>query len=132
MKTPNHASGKESTRTRGTRGERMAEAYLVKKGYTILERNYRDTLSRSEIDLIARHRDQIVFIEVKSGMQRHFGAPESWVHARKQQRIARAAQRYLQDRRMTEMTCRFDVVGILLDETPPHIVHIEQAFWSVF
>lgn len=123
---------RESTRARGARGEDLAEQYLVGKGYTVLDRNYRDSISRSEIDLIVRHGSRIVFVEVKSCTQRQFGAPESWVNPRKQGRIARAAQKYLQERRLYDAECQFDVIGISLDRNPPQITHIEQAFWSVF
>ena len=120
----------ESTRDRGTRGEMIAVRHLRQNGYTILIKNFRDTISRGEIDIIARYGEEIVFVEVKSGRGKQFGPPETWVHTRKQQRIARAAQRYLQDHQLFDVPCRFDVIGIMLDRTPPHITHIEQAFWS--
>lgn len=120
----------ESTRDRGTRGEMIAVRHLRQNGYTILIKNFRDTISRGEIDIIARYGEEIVFVEVKSGRGKQFGPPETWVHTRKQQRIARAAQRYLQDHQLFDVPCRFDVIGIMLDQTPPHITHIEQAFWS--
>ena len=120
----------ESTRDRGTRGEMIAVRHLRQNGYTILIKNFRDTISRGEIDIIARYGEEIVFVEVKSGRGKQFGPPETWVHTRKQQRIARAAQRYLQDHQLFDAPCRFDVIGIMLDQTPPHITHIEQAFWS--
>ncbi len=120
----------ESTRDRGTRGEMLAVRHLRQNGYTILIKNFRDTISRGEIDIIARYGEEIVFVEVKSGCGKQFGPPETWVHPRKQQRIARAAQRFLQDHQLFDSPCRFDVIRIMLDQTPPHITHIEQAFWS--
>lgn len=120
----------ESTRDRGTRGEAIAARHLLQNGYIILIKNFRDTISRGEIDIIARDGEEIVFVEVKAGHGKQFGPPENWVHPRKQQRIARAAQRYLQDHQLFDTSCRFDVIGIMLDQTPPQITHIEQAFWS--
>ena len=120
-----------STRSRGARGEELAARYLIEKGFILLDRNYRDNLSRGEIDLIARIGTCLVFIEVKAGRGSAFGPPESWVAARKQMRIARAANRYLQDHLLQDAECRFDVIGIHMDRKPPEVVHIEQAFWSV-
>ena len=122
----------ESTRDRGTRGEDIAARHLLQNGYTILIKNFRDTISRGEIDIIARRGEDIVFVEVKAGCGKQFGPPASWVNPRKQQRIACAAQRYLQDHQLFDSPCRFDVIGILLDQSPPHITHIEQAFWSEY
>ena len=120
----------ESTRDRGTRSEMSAVRHLRQNGYTILIKNFRYTISRGEIDIIARYGEEIVFVEVKSRLGKQFGPPETWVHLRKQQRIARAAQRYLQDHQLFDVPCRFDVIGIMLDRSPPHITHIEQAFWN--
>lgn len=120
----------ESTHTRGSRGESIAEAFLRRKGHVILARNYRDSVSRYEIDIVTRDGEELVFVEVKAGTGRRFGDPQSWVDARKQQHVARAARRFLQERDWHESPCRFDVVGIDLSGNPPRITHIERAFWS--
>lgn len=120
----------ESTHTRGSRGESIAETFLRGKGHAVLARNYRDPVSRCEIDLVTRDGDELVFVEVKSGTGRRFGDPQSWVDARKQRHIARAARRFLQERSWHETPCRFDVVGIDLSRNPPGVTHLEQAFWS--
>ena len=120
----------ESTHTRGSRGESIAEAFLRRKGHVILARNFRDSLSRCEIDIISRDGDELVFVEVKAGTGRRFGEPHTWVRGRKQQHIARAARRFLQDRNWHEVPCRFDVIGIDLSRNPPRVTHIERAFWS--
>ncbi len=120
----------ESTHTRGSRGESVAEVFLSRKGHAILARNYRDSLSRCEIDLITRDGEELVFVEVKSAAGRRFGDPHAWVDARKQRHIARAARRFLQERDWHGFPCRFDVIGIDLSQDPPRITHIERAFWS--
>ena len=120
----------ESTHTRGSRGESIALAFLRRKGHVILDRNYRDSLSRCEIDIISRDGDELVFVEVKAGTGQRFGEPQSWVRGRKQQHISRAARRFLQDRNWHEVPCRFDVIGIDLSRNPPGVTHIERAFWS--
>ena len=120
----------ESTHTRGSRGESIAEAFLRGKGHAVLARNFRDAVSRCEIDLITRDGDELVFVEVKAGTGRRFGEPQSWVDGRKQQHIARAARRFLQERSWHEKPCRFDVIGIDLSRNPPGVTHLEHAFWS--
>ena len=67
----------ESTRDRGTRGEMIAVRHLRQNGYTILIKNFRYTISRGEIDIIARYGEEIVFVEVKSGRGKQFGPPET-------------------------------------------------------
>lgn len=120
----------ESTHTRGSRGESIAEAYLRRKGHAVLARNFRDPVSRCEIDLVTRDGDELVFVEVKAGTGRRFGDPQSWVDGRKQRHIVRAARRFLQERSWHETPCRFDVVGIDLSRNPPGVTHLEHAFWS--
>ena len=120
----------ESTHTRGSRGESIAEAYLRRKGHAVLARNFRDPVSRCEIDLVTRDGDELVFVEVKAGTGRRFGDPQSWVDGRKQRHIVRAARRFLQERSWHETPCRFDVVGIDLSRNPPRVTHLEHAFWS--
>lgn len=114
----------------GLRGESIAEAFLCRKGHAVLARNYRDAVSRCEIDLITRDGDELVFVEVKAGTGRWFGDPQSRVDARKQRQIARAARRFLQERSWHETPCRFDVIGIDLSRNPPGVTHLEHAFWS--
>lgn len=120
----------EPTRTRGNRGEAIAARYLRSKGYAIVTKNYRDEHSRTEIDLIARHRDCLVFVEVKAGACERYGPPETWVDIRKQQRVMRAAAGYMQRHGLQDAACRFDVIGISFDHTPPQVTHIENAFWE--
>lgn len=97
--------------TRGTAAERQAEAWLQQQGLRPIERNYRCRVG--EIDLIMRHGEQLVFVEVKFRRQSRFGAAVEMVDARKQQKLRRAAQFYLQSRKLTEQaSCRFDVVGV--------------------
>ena len=122
----------EPARTRGMRGESLAAQFLADKGYRIIERNYRDRISRGEIDLIARDRHFLVFIEVKAGQRHAFGPPETWVDIRKQRRVIRTATRYIQEHNLHEAVCRFDVIGITFEMGQPRIIHIENAFWGEF
>ncbi len=96
----------------GTRTERIAAWRLFWRGYRFLERNW--TCSRGEVDLIARHRGKLVFIEVKSrtGDGRR---PEDQVGYAKQRRLCRLADRYRREKQLWHLGVRFDVVAIVLD-----------------
>lgn len=110
----------------GDYGERLAENYLQKKGYTIVEKNF--WCRYGEIDLIARIKDYLAFIEVKLSSQEDFIAPCYKIHKDKQEKIKRAAQYYLNFRNLN-FDLRFDVVLINDQEAKPEINLIKDAFW---
>jgi putative endonuclease len=94
----------------GQEGEDRAARFLSKQGYKILERNYR---TRSgEIDLIALHQGEVVFVEVKTRTSNAFGAPELAVTPQKQRRMIKAALGYIKHKKLHQVPCRFDVVAI--------------------
>lgn len=98
-------------RETGSRYETYAAAYLERKGYRILERNFRSRAG--EIDLIGRDGRYLAFVEVKYRKDGQSGHPEEAVDARKQNRIFRAAQSYLSWKRYPADTpCRFDVLAV--------------------
>ncbi|HYA48581.1 MAG TPA: YraN family protein [Burkholderiales bacterium] len=116
-----------TTRTVGRTGEKIALAYLRRKGYKILETGFR--FLRGEIDIIARDGATLVFIEVKMRTGLRFGRPEESVTAAKQQQIRKVAEGYLLKHRLVDTACRFDVVAISPDERGGHAVeHFEDAF----
>jgi putative endonuclease len=94
----------------GREGEDVAAAFLRKRGYRILERNY--STRSGEIDLIALHRATVVFVEVKTRTSDAYGAPELAVNVRKQQRMVKAALAYIKYKKLHQVPCRFDVVAI--------------------
>ncbi|MGH7905414.1 MAG: YraN family protein [Candidatus Binataceae bacterium] len=110
----------------GRRGERMAERHLRSRGYQILERNFR--AAGAEIDIVASERGTLVFIEVKARRAFSSGAPQEAVDGRKQTRIRRAAEIYLDRHRAGERPVRFDVVAISWDKRPPKIELLRDAF----
>ncbi len=112
--------------TYGKAGEIIAVNYLKKKGYLILVTNYTNTLG--EIDIIAKDKDYIVFVEVKTRMSRAFGDPMEAVDERKQLKIMQTATMYLKSKRLLETPCRYDVIAILGDISNPEIRHIQNAF----
>jgi putative endonuclease len=94
----------------GRQGEDRAALYLAGKGYRILERNY--STRSGEIDLIALHEGEVVFVEVKTRTSDAYGAPELAVNARKQSRMIKAALSYIRYKKLHQVPCRFDVVAI--------------------
>jgi putative endonuclease len=116
----------QGLRGRGQEWERLAETYLKKAGYRILDRNVRTKVG--EIDLVAEENGVLCFIEVKGRRGTGFGLPEEAVDAEKQRRIFRAAEAYLQRRHLADRRCRFDVVAILQDETSSTVAIHREAF----
>jgi len=110
----------------GLLGEDLACDALAQRGYVVIERRYR---TRSgELDIIARHGDYLVFVEVKARQSGSFGDPEESVTLQKQQRMVWMATDYLTRHGLLEVACRFDVVGINTETAPPTITVIEDAF----
>ena len=105
----------------------MAARYLRKKGYRILEMNFRS--SRGEIDIIARLGKILVFTEVKTRKTEFLESPLAAVTMKKQRQISMVAQEYLNSNDLFDNEARFDVIAIdLKDASQPHIQHIENAF----
>jgi putative endonuclease len=103
------AGKKTEKQVTGQNGEDEALTYLQRQGLALVDRNVR--CKTGEIDLIMRHGETLVFVEVrKRADKRHGGAAASVTYA-KQMKLIRAAQFYLQRFRMPP-PCRFDVVAI--------------------
>ena len=115
-----------NNRATGDLGEEIASRYLTRRGYAIVERNYRTR--RGELDLIARRGDTLVFVEVKLRRGTAYGDPLEAVAPRKRHAIRLMAEEYLSERDPNFQNLRFDVVGILLRGGRPEISHVEDAF----
>lgn len=100
-------SGKRSY---GDLGEDYAVKLLKKKGYTIIERNFRTKFG--EIDIITREGEYLVFIEVKTRWSKKFGLPEEAVTFWKLAKIRRVAQYYLITHPNLPQKARIEVVAI--------------------
>ncbi|MFH1066926.1 MAG: YraN family protein [bacterium] len=102
----------------GVYGERVAEAFLRRKGYKILARNYETKWG--EIDLVCRHQKVLVFVEVKARDEKTLDRPSRAVDASKRRRLMRTAYAYLAELPERDMPTRFDVVEVYLcaGETP--------------
>jgi len=94
----------------GKRGEDAAAEFLCSHGYRILARNYR--VACGELDIVARQRETLVFVEVKTRRGDRCGTPGQSVTWRKQQKIIRTAQWYLQEHHLDQVPCRFDVIEV--------------------
>jgi putative endonuclease len=110
----------------GKYGEDLACHALEARDYVIVERRYRTT--HGEIDIVARHGEYLVFVEVKARQDGNFGDPEEAVTLLKQQRIVWMATDYLARHGLLNVACRFDVVGVNTNSEPPGITLIEDAF----
>ena len=106
----------------GAAGEQAARDYLVGKGAAILEMNWRRPTG--EIDIIARMKRTILFVEVKRRSGLRYGRPAEAVNPAKQAHILRTAALYLQENDLMDAPVRFDVIEVL----PGEIRHIENAF----
>lgn len=102
-------------RETGKIGEQLAQNFLKKKGYRILETNCR--CGRDEIDIVARQKDHLVFVEVRSKSNLDYGAPEESLTVNKMQHMERAAERYLQAHNYESELWRVDLVSIELDNS---------------
>jgi putative endonuclease len=109
-------------------GEDIAARYLQSQGYAILERNYRTDIG--EIDIIARHGKDLVFVEVKSRTPSEAFAPSESVTQAKRAKLVKLAQIYVARRTRKDERCRFDVVEVTLSETgdPLNVRLIPGAF----
>ena len=98
--------------TKGAWGEECAAAYLRRRGYRILARNY--SCRFGEIDLIAEKDGVLLFVEVKLRTNLQYGAPREYVTVKKQEKLRAAALLYLSEREL-DVPARFDVAEVYTD-----------------
>ncbi len=117
----------KTTKEIGDYGENIATDFLVEKGYSILERNYR--YGRAEVDIIAQIDSTIVFVEVKLRNRIDFGSPEDAVSIKKQKLMVTAANQFLADMDH-EGPLRFDIISIVSADLESYAIkHFEDAFF---
>ena len=104
----------------GRKYEAVACAFLKEKGYKILRQNYANKLG--EIDIICKHNETIVFVEVKYRTSNKFGRPIEAITYSKLKKIRLTATAFLKENGWLNKNCRFDAIEILNDE----IRHIEN------
>ena len=107
----------------------LASRYLLDKGFAVLHYNWR--CGHKEIDLIARDRDTLVFVEVKSRRDESYGNAHDAVTQQKIQRLISAAEVYV-TRYKIDAPYRFDIVTVVGTCDPYKIEHIKDAFYATW
>jgi putative endonuclease len=110
----------------GRKGEEKALRFLKKRGYRIIEQNY--VCKMGEMDIIAKEKDTLVFIEVKTRTSMAFGPPQLAVTQFKQRQLSKVALHFLKEKKLEDINARFDVVAILLPPEREEIELIRDAF----
>lgn len=115
-----------STRAaKGQQAERAACDYLLAQGLTLVEKNYR--CRRGEIDLVMRHRDTLVFVEVRYRKNHDFGGAGESITRKKQEKIQTTALHYMQKLK-PDINARFDVIAITGSGKQQQFEWIQNAF----
>ena len=112
--------------TLGREGEQIACELLLKKGYTILHRNFR--FRKAEIDIIAFRDDKVVFVEVKSRTSKWIENLAELVSPKQRKLLVLAADHYL-DSKAISYEARFDIITLFKDGNGLEIEHLEDAFY---
>ena len=111
----------------GKIGEQLAAAYLSKKGYAILERNY--FFDKAEIDIIAqKDSDTLVIVEVKTRNSNYFGDPQDFVKPAKIKLLVKAANEYVISNDL-DLEVRFDIIAIIKNNKEEKLEHYRDAFY---
>ncbi|MBD5306683.1 MAG: YraN family protein [Bacteroides sp.] len=123
-KTP--ASSKVNAEKRGHIAEDVAATYLLQQGYLIRERNWKNSKGKNEVDIIAQHGDEIIFVEVKCRTGEG-DDPVAAVNARKMMKMTKAADSYLRSLPQ-KLFYRFDIIAFHGNPVPENIQHFRDAF----
>ena len=111
-------------RKTGIIGEKVACDYLKNKGYTIIERNFRCKMG--EIDIIAKDKKELVFIEVKTRTSDIYGKPVEAVNTQKQKHLLNTIKYYLYSKHLENEFVRIDVIEVYFNNDTYKINHIKQ------
>jgi putative endonuclease len=115
-----------ATQAFGEIGERVAERWLRRKGWRIVQRRFRN--GHRDIDLVAEREGLIAFVEVKARKGAEFGLPVEAVNWRKQRELSRSAHVWIERHGRPEDSYRFDVIGVLVEGAMVRVRHVENAF----
>ena len=115
------------TKSLGNAGEDAAAAYLKAQGFALLERNYQTR--QGEIDIIAKEKDFIVFVEVKTRTKKGVGVdPKIQMTQKKRMQVRKMGEVYLMQHPEVRLQPRFDFLGISFEGNKPLIEHLRNAF----
>jgi len=111
----------------GQEGEKLANQFLRKNGYRILDERFRTQFG--ELDIVARKARVIAFVEVRSVSGEMGYLPEESINRRKIDRLTKCAMAWIQKKRIKNIQFRFDVITVdLTDEDEPVLNHFPAAF----
>lgn len=110
----------------GKKGEQLAIDLLLKNNYEILERNFR--FQKAEVDIIARKKDILAVIEVKTRSTSYFGDPQDFVKPKQIQRLVMAVNEYVTVNNL-DVEVRFDIISIIKNGGGFNMEHLENAFY---
>ena len=110
----------------GKKGEQLAINFLVKKGYVILDKNWR--YQKAEIDIIAQKKDTLAVVEVKTRSGIDFGNPQDFVHPKKIKLLVSAIDEYIISKDL-DVNVRFDIIAIVREGKSFTIEHLEDAYY---
>ena len=110
----------------GKKGEQLAVDFLLQNNYTIVERNYR--FDKAEVDIIARQKDTLAIIEVKTRSTSDFGNPQDFVKPKQIQHLVKAVNEYVIESDL-DVDIRFDIIAIVKKGNGYDIEHLENAFY---
>lgn len=110
----------------GKKGEQLAVDYLLKHGYSIVERNYR--FQKAEIDIIAKKETILAIIEVKTRSTSDFGNPQDFVKPKQIQNLVKAVDEYVTKNNL-DIEVRFDIIALVRQSNGFDIEHLENAFY---
>lgn len=108
----------------GKFGENIAAKYLEENGYKIIARNFYCKVG--EIDIIAKYKNEIIFVEVKTRSGEKYGLPSEAVNSAKIRHLYNTSKYFLQKNRMCDEYIRFDVIEVLLKNGKFNVNHIKQ------
>lgn len=112
--------------TLGTLGEDEAAAFLLKQGYTILQRNYR--YQKAEVDILARKEDILAVVEVKTRSTLDFGSPQDFVKPKQIKRLVTAVDAYILANNL-DVEVRFDIIALVKTAKGFDLEHLQDAFY---
>jgi putative endonuclease len=110
----------------GKIGEQLAADYLLGNGYKILTRNF--FYDKAEIDIVAKIKDTLVIVEVKTRNSDFFGDPQEFITKNKIKLLVKAANEYVISNDL-DVEVRFDVISVLKNKTTEQIEHFKNAFY---
>ncbi len=109
----------------GKKGEQLAVGFLLEKGYTIKDTNWR--YQKAEVDIIAQKGGILAVVEVKTRSTVNFGNPQDFVNPKKIKLLVSAMDEYVTSKEL-DVEVRFDIIAIVKENDAYTIEHIEDAF----